>query len=209
MRDVLSVALAKSMGRVLTLEVARQIVDDAMAQKVDCSFSPAFWKAQEYRGYSMQCQRLRDEPDLMRHRQAYRAEVFPGEPWQPDMGRLLALQRSGASVIFVAYKDGNLVASLWLYPSTSVDTGRYTVSDDLFYIEPEHRGGFLAVRLWQYAEKAMFKMGAREATFHSRMDNGAERLAQFMGYRPTATRVHKFHPGDNYADLPSRHEGPR
>jgi GNAT superfamily N-acetyltransferase len=205
MREVVALALAKHRGQTLTADVARAILRDLDA---DRSINPHRFGTQAHGPYILQCERLRDAlHELQDQRLAYLAERHPDRAHAVNWLRLLDLSCSGAQAIFTARDaDGTMVASMWLFIGQSLNTGALAATDDLFYIDPAHRGGMLAARLWRFAERAMFDYGVQEAAFLSRMDNGADRLAKFMGYTPDAIRVTKACYSGMVADLPTRHK---
>jgi len=207
-RELLSVALARRIGRELTPELAFAIAREANSDP-DLTVDPARFQPETWHGFTLQCETLHAAGEPLReHRQSFLREVHTSRPANTDWGRLLMLQRRGAHITFTAREaeSARLVASIWLFLDWNIDTGACMVTDDLFYVEPASRGGMLAARLWRYTERAMFSFGVREAVFHSRLDNAAERMARFLGYRSTATRVTKTHGGDNFTDLPTRHK---
>lgn len=204
-RELLCVALARQIGRELTPELAIAIAREADSDP-DHTVEAHHFPSEAWCGYSLQCEPLRvGGAELRGQRKCFLDETAPGKPAVTDWARLSVLQRSGAHVTFTARAASRLVASLWLFLDWNLDTGARMATDDLFYVEPDHRGGMLAARLWQYAERSMFACGVREAVFHSRLDNGAARLARYLGYQPVATRVTKTHAGDDFAGLPTRH----
>lgn len=207
-RELLSVALARQMGRTLTVELAKEIVREAEAEP-DLAVANAKFVQERWRGYTFQCETLQTGGQaLCDQRASYLRETAPGDLPQTDWARLTLLQRRGHHAIFTARQAGlgTLAASIWLFVDWNIDTGARCVTDDLMFVEPAHRGGMLAPRLWRYAEASMFAVGVREAVFHSRLENGAERMARFLGYRPIATRVRKTHSGDDLAGAPTRRE---
>ncbi|MNX86361.1 hypothetical protein D3C86_1182420 [compost metagenome] len=205
-REMLSVALARQVGRVLTPDLAVAIAREADSEP-DFTVDPIQFAPRVWGDFSFQCETLAAAGlPLRQQRVSYLYETQPALPARPDWARLLVMQRRGHHVIFTARhgEARRLVASIWLFLDWSIDTEARTVTDDLFYVEPAHRGGMLAARLWQYAESSMFAFGVRDAVFHSRLDNGAARLARYLGYRAVATRVTKTHLGDDFAEVPTR-----
>lgn len=205
MREVVALALAKHKGQLLTTEVAKEILRDLNA---DHSADPARFEPGACGAYRLQCERLRDAlPALAAHRSAYLAERFPRRVHETDWLHLLDLAQSGALVVFTARDEADaLIASMWLNLGRNVDTGAMRLTDDLMYVDPAHRSGMLAARLWRYAEECTFALGVREGVVHLRLENGADRLARFAGYQPDALRFTKSHSGDNFADAPTRHK---
>jgi len=208
-REMLSVALARHMGQVLTPELAKAIAREACGNP-DLSIDPWQFAPERHGGYAFQCERLIDGGlDLRQHRASYLHETSNGAPVRTDWRRLHDLAHRGQLVIYTAREiQGNaLVGSVWLYVGTNVDTDVMNVTDDILYVEPAHRGSLVGLHLVQYAERCIFALGVREATFHFRLENGADRMARFLGYTPDAVRVTKTHYGDQFADAPTRHKG--
>lgn len=206
-RELLSVALARRIGHELTPELALDIAREADTEP-DLTIASVRFEPEQWHEHWFQCEPLRAAgPSLRQQRERYLAETQPGARSDTDWDRLHVLQRRGAHVIFTA-RDGEtarLVASIWLFLDRNIDTGSCMVTDDLFYVEPASRGSMLAVRLWRYAERAMFSYGVREAIFHSRIDNGAVRMAQYLGYQQVAIKVHKIaQDGCDFSLVPTR-----
>lgn len=201
MRECLAFALATHVGRTLTPELASEIARGAY-KPFDFAPFPAARRGQ----WALQAETLRQANDVALHRIRYLTERHPGRPQRTDWLTLLERQEMNSLVIFTARNEGALVASIWLTVGRNVDTGELAVSDDLIYVEPEWRGSSALQTLWRFAERTMFDRGVREASFSMRIQNGAERMARFMGYTPVATRVTKFHYGDRYEDAPTRHK---
>ncbi|MBH2008281.1 MAG: GNAT family N-acetyltransferase [Xanthomonadaceae bacterium] len=206
MHNAIALALAKHKDETLTVDVARAILRDCDAG--DRSINPYDFAPEQFGAYRIWCERLRTaRSELKTHREAYLAERHPDRPQDIDWFRLLSMSYGGQQVVFTARDEaGKLVGSMWLFVGKSINTGELAASDDLFYIEPAHRGGMLAARMWRYAEQAMFRHGVREASFLSRADTRAERLARFMGYTPEAIRVTKTCYSGVPADMPMRHK---
>lgn len=207
-REQLSIALAKWVGHVLTLDVAKEIACSANTSP-DRHIDPARFPVEKHGDYTLQCERLRDAlPALRTQREAYLTECYPEREQAIKWDRMLDLARSGALVIFTARgrQDGAVLGSMWLIPGESLDRDALTVSDLMFYVSPERRGSPLAGKLFRYSEQCIFSMGIREASFHFRLDNGADRMARYMGYTPHSIRVTKAHHGDLFAEVPTRHK---
>lgn len=206
--NLLSLVLAKHVGEQLTVELATAIAREASPAS---PLSPLLWARGEFGDYTFQCERLNSaREELEGQRARYLAETRPGQRNDlTDWDRLTELQRLGLHVIYTArYRQtGAIVGSLWLFVGRDLDSGVYSVTDDLLYVDPNHRSGLLGLRLVQYGERCIFALGVRSATFHFRLENGADRMARYLGYVPVSTRVTKTHAGDSFADVPTRHKG--
>lgn len=204
---MLAVALAKQIGNVLTPELACEIAREACSDP-DLSIDPWQFEPEHKGGYVFQCERLMDGGlELRQQRASYLYETSDGAPIRTNWARLIEMSRQGRLVIFtVRTSTGTLVGSVWLLVGDNIDTGRLAVTDDLLYVDRAHRGGLVGLHLVQYAERCVFALGVREATFHFRLENGADRMAKFLGYRSVSNRVTKTHDGENFADVPTRHK---
>lgn len=186
------------------MEIAREAY-----RPPDLSIDPDRFAPGEHGDHSFQVERFRDvEAELRVLRCAYLREVRPGREHSPDWDRLREANDGGRSVIFTARHISNVLDGVcWLWLSEDLDSKLKVASDDLLYVKPRERNGLLGVRLVQYAERCIFDLGVREARMHFRLANGAQRMARFLGYSPQSVRVTKTHHGDNFADVPTRHEG--
>ena len=209
MRGALAASLAQRVGQVLTLDAARQIMLEVLGAE-DRAIDPARFGQQVHGRYLLQAEAL---PGAMRelaaHHAAYHREVNPnGPPLDYDYPRLLDLWRAGRALLVTARvdgADGAMVASMLTFIGPRIDTRTLVSQDDRFWIDPAHRGGMLAVRVWRFMERAVLALGVREGWIESRHANGAGRLAEFMGYHPVATKYVKMAAQDACGlDAPTR-----
>lgn len=208
MRRFLSLVLAKHAGQTITLELATSIAKELLGvaeNPIDVGqFEPA-----EYRGFALACERLElilDELHPLHVAQYGETETYrAGIPLNMDYERLVDLERAGRLMQFTARvkETGELVGSMRIFLGNDIHTqtkfanvpdldklipGDTFATDDVFYITPEHRGGFLAIKLWKYSEQCGLKIGARALFFDSKLVNKADKLAKFLGYTPYATK---------------------
>lgn len=190
-----SVVIAKYLGQVLTPEVAREVVieiDAGPNALIDISqFAPL-----EYKGYVIQAERFADiipELHILHERHWSETESYmAGVPMNPDYERAKKLERNGVLLQCTARKDGDLVANMRVYIGTSIHTQTLYCHEDTFYVLPEHRGGFLAVRLWQYVERAVIALGVRQITFDSKTSNRADSMARYLKYQAVGIKFSKI-----------------
>lgn len=189
MRSQLAHSLATHVGEVLTLDLAKQIVREVL-NATDQSLEPARFGQDVSGRYTIQAEYLLAAmPELARHHAAYHREVNPDGPaLDYDYPRALDRARAGEALLVTGRADGRMVASLLVFFNRRIDTQTLVAQDDRMFIDPEHRGGMLAARLWRFAQRAGLSLGIREGWIESRGDNRAGRLAEFMGYRPVATK---------------------
>lgn len=195
MRELICSILAKHAGETITLSTASAMVLELFP---DRSFSPEVFGVQEWEGYSLQCERLADVmPELHLQHEAHYAETEKyraGIPMDPDYERMKEAEKAGALLQFTAREKatGALVGNMRVNISRSMHTQTLACTEDTFYLYPEHRGGFLAIKLWRFVEKAVVEIvGVQEIYFDSKLANKADMMARYLKYEPIATRFVK------------------
>lgn len=191
----LRAALAAHFDQKITPEVAAAIEAAAFACP-DESHDPTKFGALEHEGYTIQAERLADVlPELLPLHAAHwleteRARI--GLTMNPDYDAMLADERSGRLLQFTARKDGCIAAHLRLYLCRSRHTQTLFSEEDALYVKPEHRGGFLVMRLLHFAERALLSLGISEIRANSKLVNRADVLMKRMKYTPVALQFVKF-----------------
>lgn len=205
MRQLLAIVLAKHIGQPLTVEVARSILAEVDR---DCSIDVAQFGDEEFEGYLLQCERASDiEEELAPLHAAYAAERNPhliGEPFPWD--DLREAERAGTVLQATARHaaTGALVGYMRVRVQRRLDAALLHLTDDQFYLAPEHRAVHLATHLWRFCERSAFALGVRGATI--RTIGVTDAMARFFGYRKAATLHEKFaHEACDYTDAPTRH----
>lgn len=206
-RALLSVALARALGQVLTLELAQSIAQEADAS-ADRSIPVTAFGSKIWRGYTLRAEQVAgNEVDLAPLHEAYHLETRAAPlDLAFDYARLRDAERAGTVAMFTARTAaGELVGVMRVRVGFTLETQHMTACDDMFFVRPAHRG-WLAIQLWKFAEEAMFGYGVREVTFDSLTINGAERMARFLGYQQVAIKFHKVaQEACNYSQVPTRH----
>lgn len=194
MREQLCFALAKHADQVLTQDVARAILDDIFP---DLSYAPEQFGRMDYAKYSIQAERFADVlPELERLHAEQWAETERARinvALDPDYKHMAESERSGQLIQFTA-RDSvtwELVANMRIYLFHDLHAKQFCCREDTFFVFPKHRGSFLAVRLWQFVEKAAVSLGVREVRFSSKLVNKADRMARYLKYTPVGTEFIK------------------
>jgi len=194
MREQICIALAKHADQVLTQDVARAILDDIFP---DLSYEPDHFGRLEYAGYSIQAERFTSVlPELESLHAAQWSETEKarlGVAMDPNYTYMAEQERAGQLIQFTARDSATweLVGNMRVYLYRDLHAKQLTAKEDTFYVLPEHRGGFLAVRLWQFAEKSVVSVGVREVRFSSKLVNKADRMARYLKYTPVGTEFIK------------------
>ena len=193
MRNQLCMLLAKHAGETITKELAVAMVRELFP---DRSYSPDLFAPQEYKGYVFQLERLADIRDELHplHEAHYaETELYrAGIPLDMNYELLEERAHAGGLLQFTSRTlDGVLAGQMRVHLSKSVHTQTLIATEDVFYVKPEHRGGFMAVRLWQYADRFGEQIGVTETYFDSKLVNKADQLAKYLKYTPIATKFAK------------------
>lgn len=194
MRAKVAITLAANVGKMLTLELAQSMAREICATP-DKSIDPNQFPPAEYKGYILAMERFSDIlPELHRLHERHYAEVdTSGIPMNPDYAAAKTDEYEGRLMQFTARvkETGELVANMRVYLCMSRHTQTLFAQEDTFYVVPEHRGGFMAVRLWQFTEKCVIQAGAREISFDSKTLNHADAMARYLKYQPVSIKFSK------------------
>lgn len=188
-------ALGAHLGQVLTPELACAIEVEAL-QTSDNSHDPAKFGWQEYHGYVFAVERLRDIVDEIHP--LHEAHFLETERHRLGFGLnmnypyYLASERAGDMVQLTLRKDGALVGNIRMFIGTSLHTGTQYATEDTFFVLPDHRKGFLAIRFWQFMEDCMRAIGVMEIRTDSKLLNHVDRLNTYCGYTAVATKFVKI-----------------
>lgn len=197
MRERLCHTLAQHMGKTLTQELAVMLVRELFPR---LAHEPEKFGSKVYKGYSFQCERLAAVlPELHKMHERHYAETEAhrsGIQMNPDYNGMIEREHAGELLQFTAREisTGALVGNMRVYIGKSAHTSTLFCTEDTFFVVPEHRGGFMAVRLWQFAEGAVRSIGVREARFDSKLVNKADKMALYLKYTPVATKFVKLFP---------------
>lgn len=202
---MLSLVLSRYRDQPLTLEVARQIVAD---MNVDYSVDPSRFGRQFHGDYTLQCERVAGiEAELEPLHRGYRQAVNPhlGEVEFP-FSRLREAERAGSVLQATARhaRTHQLVGVMRVFVSQRADCDGLMLTDNEFFVMPEHRVPQLASALWRFCEQSAFSLGVREAEI--RTNHLTEGMARFFGYHKGATIYHKVaQDASDYTRAPNRH----
>lgn len=195
--DWSTVVLAKHLGQHLTPDVLTGIAK-AIAQGPSAPIDLTQFESQEYKGYTIQAERMADIlPELHALHEAHYLETETyraGIAMNPDYQAMLRTERAGKLLQVTARHGGVLVGNMRVYMQESLHTQTPICTEDTFFVMPEHRGGFLAVRMWQYTERAVIALGVREIYFDSKTVNRADSMARYLKYQAVGIKFAKVIP---------------
>jgi hypothetical protein len=186
-------AAAAHLGQMLTPEVAAQI--EMACRIVRAPVDLEALGSETHGDYVLRAERMADildelHPLHVAHWQETEKHRH-GLPLEPDYDYMLGRERDGTMVQFTLRRGGVLVGNLRMYLGLSRHSGTRFAQEDTFYVMPEHRKGLLAIRFWQFMERAVRALGAVEIRTDSKLINRVNRLNEYLGYTPVATKFVK------------------
>lgn len=188
-------ALVEHLGQVLTPDVARALEMAAIAPE-DRSIDPRAFGQETHGEYVIAAERFADVlPELHPLHELHWGETEAWRhriPLNPDYAAMKNMERGGRLVQFTVRHQGVLVGNLRLFLSQSLHTQTPICSEDSLYITPDHRGGFLAMALIRFAERALISLGIDEFRVNSKLANKADVLMRRMKYQPVAIQFVKI-----------------
>lgn len=187
MRKLLSAALAKHIGKELTVEVARDIVRLACDEQ-DRSIDPEQFGQRSCGSLLIQAERFRDiwqELEPLHSAQYAETEGYrQGLALNSDVPAGIACERNGGLVQFTVRHDGRLVGHLRVCLGMCNHTQTRILMEDALYLLPEYRPGRAVVRLLEFMEESMRALGVYELRVTSKNVNGFGRLLEHMQWQP-------------------------
>lgn len=195
MREQFCAAMAQRMGQTITKETAVSILRDLFP---DRSYDPGQFEPQTYKGYTFRCERFSEVLDelhplhMLHYEETEKYRL--GIPLDVDYEAIQERERSGGVLQFTARctDTGELIGNMRVFVLRSLHTKTLFTKEDTFFVRQDHRGGFMAVRLWQFAERAGRAIGVKEIRFSSKLVNKADQMAKYLKYTPVATEFVKF-----------------
>lgn len=195
--DVFRKTLAEKLGKVLTPEDAAQI-ESIVFSSQDLAHKPTKFGQQIYKGLSFQVERFLDVVDELHPlHQAHFSETEKhrlGFGMDPDYEAFAQSEKAGQLIQFTArdVSSDKLVGNIRMYIGTSLHTGTLFAAEDTFYLLPDYRSGFTAIRFWQFMEGSVRLIGVREIRTDSKVVNKVHRLNEYLGYTHVANKYVKI-----------------
>lgn len=108
------------------------------------------------------------------------------EGFAPDIESLLSTERSGHSILYTARHDGDLVGHLSFLIYKSMQTQRTNAVEEYFYLLPQFRKGFNALRLIKFAVNDLRELGCSGITMTCKTANDISPLLKRAGFSHVA-----------------------
>lgn len=195
--ELLRQALAASLGKTLTPELAVAI-EMAAFDNEDHSHDPSKFGEREYKGIAFRAERFADIVDelhAMHEEHFAETEIHRlGFGLEPNYDYMIDMEKRGCLVQFTARdsETGRLVGNIRMYIHRSLHTGNLYASEDTYYVTPEYRKGFMALRFWQFMEEGVRSIGVREIRTDSKVMNKVHKLNEYCGYKHVANKYVKI-----------------
>lgn len=109
--------------------------------------------------------------------------IDKGEPPDLKIERYLEFERAGWYLQFVARDEGKAIGYLGAYLTPSMHTQKLVAAEDILYIKPEYRKGFVSKRFIEYVERTLKDKGAISISVTVNPESPASRLLEHMDYR--------------------------
>ncbi len=113
-------------------------------------------------------------------------------PFAPDVAAYQRLHEAGVAFAVGAFAGGDVVGycTVVVVPHPH-NPSVLVASNDALFVAPAHRGGTVAARLIQAAEREAKARGALRFTWHCRAGTGLAAMLSRHGYRPVDEVVMK------------------
>lgn len=188
-------ALAKHLGKELTAEAAAAIFQAAL-EEPEQAIEPGRFEPARHGDYTIQVESYRaTRGEIEPLHQAHWLETERyrhGQTLAVQHDVLEASEKAGQMLQFTVRCGGELVGHLRMFLGTSLHTGVPLAEEDTLFLRADHRGGFLAMHLLRYAERALAALGVTEIQADSKLINKADVLMKRMGYTQFALKFVKF-----------------
>jgi hypothetical protein len=190
--DGLAEILWRNHGQVLTPELIAGVLHAATPpppETLDHSIAARLGPTPaSYKGATFQIERLRDAFDeVSAQHLAQWDEVEPARTgFNPNYEYAFGAEDAGRYVLFTARRDNVLIGNVGCYLYNSLHTQKLAAKEDVLYLVPEERKGYLAVKFFRYCEDVLVNMLAvKEVTISVKTTNEVYRLWERQGYKFT------------------------
>lgn len=197
MRNLATIILAAHLGKVLTPELASEMLEQFPAHGTPIDLDQ--FQPRTCGSIVFAAERLLDILDEIEPlHEAHWMETehhYQGTVKKPDIGAGLADEQAGRMIQFTARHEGRLVGNMRMYVGgTSRHTGRPMATEDTIFLLPEFRGGIRAVRFMQYVEDCLAQLHEEtEVYMDDKLANpSGGRVLEFLGYKHIANRRYKI-----------------
>ena len=107
-------------------------------------------------------------------------------PFDPDWDMYKAMASAGMLRTITVRNDSELIGyiAFFIQPHPHYKSCK-TAYEDVYYIKKEYRKGRIGIKLFQYAEMALKRIGVNRIIVHTKIHLDNSRLLEYLGYRFT------------------------
>ena len=107
-------------------------------------------------------------------------------PLDPDWDCFARSAENGFLRTITVRNDGELIGYMifFIHPHYHYKTCK-TAFEDLYYLKPEYRKGRVGIKMFQYAEAALKRIGVDRIIMHTKVHSDNSRLFEYLGYKFT------------------------
>ena len=104
-------------------------------------------------------------------------------PFDPDWDHYKALASSGVLRTITVRNDAELIGymAFFVRPNSHYKSCK-TAYEDVYYLKPEYRKGRIGIKMFQYAENALKRIGVNRIIVHTKVHLDNSKLLEYMGY---------------------------
>tara|TARA_R110000868_G_scaffold340099_1_gene600763 strand:+ start:786 stop:1256 length:471 start_codon:yes stop_codon:yes gene_type:complete len=101
----------------------------------------------------------------------------------PDWGAYSVLYKSGKLGIYTARKEGKLIGYFVVIAGSNPHYKDHLFAvNDIIYLVPEHRKGFVGIKLIKYAEKDLKNFGVSVFTINTKVHKPFDSVLERLGF---------------------------
>lgn len=110
-----------------------------------------------------------------------------------DIEAYYAMERVGQLHIVIAREEGKIIGYLLAFIRPHLHYKHIlTAIYDVYYVNPEHRKGFVAIKLFKEAERTMKARGVKRIFSGTKKHKDMSRLFEYMGWKEVETLHSKW-----------------
>jgi GNAT superfamily N-acetyltransferase len=107
-------------------------------------------------------------------------------PFDPDWDMYKTMANAGMLRTITVRNDGELIGymAFFIQPNPHYKSCKCAY-EDVYYIKPEYRKGRVGIKMFQYAEQCLKRIGVNRMIIHTKVHLDNSRLLEYLGYNIT------------------------
>jgi len=104
-------------------------------------------------------------------------------PFDPDWDAYDRMAQAGLLRTITVRNDGELIGymAFFILPNPHYKSCKMAY-EDVYYLKAEYRKGRVGIKMFQYAEEALKKIGVNRILIHTKVHLDNSRLLEYLGY---------------------------